>query len=167
MRAAPEGSIMSRILEYLREPETVTVFDIDGVLAPYEFGDLCHSACPDEDWKSYVLTKHPYAHIRPVPQLQRFIEEKGADKVFACSVAEDYEEEGKRDFVVRSYGLAPEHVLFVRSKKEKVPALKELASSLGLPEKRVALVDDAVKTLDAVMEETDCTTVHVSSFFFC
>ena len=68
---------MSRILDYLMEPETVIVFDIDGVLAPYEFGELCHSACPDEDWKSYVLTKHPYAHIRPVPQLQRFIEEKG------------------------------------------------------------------------------------------
>ena len=115
----------------------------------------------------YVLAKHPYAHIRPVPQLQRFIEEKGADKVFACSVAEDYEEEGKRDFVVDGYGIAPEQVLFVRSKKEKVPALKGLASSLGLPEKRVALVDDAVETLDVVMEETDCTTVHVSSFFFC
>ena len=158
---------MSRILDYLMEPETVIVFDIDGVLAPYEFGELCHSACPDEDWKSYVLTKHPYAHIRPVPQLQRFIEEKGADKVFACSVAEDYEEEGKRDFVVDGYGIAPEQVLFVRSKKEKVPALKGLALSLGLPEKRVALVDDAVETLDVVMEETDCTTVHVSSFFFC
>ena len=51
----------------------------------------------------------------PVPQLQRFIEEKGADKVFACSVAEDYEEEGKRDFVVDGYGIAPEQVLFVLS----------------------------------------------------
>lgn len=158
---------MSRILDYLMEPECVVVFDIDGVLAPYEFGELCHSACPDEDWKSYVLTKHPYAHIRPVPQLQRFIQKKGAGKVFACSVAEDYEEEGKRDFVVGSYGLAPEHVLFVRSKKEKVPALKTLAATLGVPERRIALVDDAVKTLDAVMEETGCTTVHVSSFFFC
>lgn len=158
---------MSRILDYLMEPETVIVFDIDGVLAPYEFGELCHSACPDEDWKSYVLTKHPYAHIRPVPQLQRFIEKKGTGKVFACSVAEDYEEEGKREFVVDGYGIAPKQVLFVRSKKEKVPALKELALSLGLPEKRIALVDDAVKTLDVVMEETGCTTVHVSSFFFC
>ena len=31
------------ILQHLLEPEIVVVFDVDGVLAPYEFGYLSHS----------------------------------------------------------------------------------------------------------------------------
>lgn len=50
---------MSDILSYLAEPETVVVFDIDGVLAPYEFGELSHAACLDGDWKTYVLEEPP------------------------------------------------------------------------------------------------------------
>jgi hypothetical protein len=157
---------MSDILSYLAEPETVVVFDIDGVLAPYEFGELSHAACLDGDWKTYVLEEHPYAHIRPVPQIQRFIEKKGRTRVFACSVAEDYEEEGKRDFVVANYGLPADHVKLVRSKSDKVAELRALAKEFCASERRVALVEDTVKTLDEVARKTGCTTVHVSSFFF-
>lgn len=157
---------MQDILSYLAEPETIVVFDIDGVLAPYEFGELSHTACLDGDWKAYVLEEHPYAHIRPVPQIQRFIEKKGTERVFACSVAEDYEEEGKRSFVTTNYGLPADHVKLVRSKAGKVDELRALAKEFAVPERRVALVEDTVKTLDEVARKTGCTTVHVSSFFF-
>ena len=62
---------MTKLMEYLLEPQTAVVFDIDGVLAVYEFGELLHSACPDEDWEDYVRTHDPYASSRPVPQIKR------------------------------------------------------------------------------------------------
>ena len=38
---------MERVINYLMEPQTVLVFDIDGVLAPYEFGHHTHSVVDD------------------------------------------------------------------------------------------------------------------------
>ena len=113
-----------------------------------------------------MLEEHPYAHIRPVPQIQRFLEKKGCTRVFACSVAEDFEQEGKRDFVVANYGLPADHVKLVRSKSDKVDELSALAKEFSVSERRGALVEDTVKTLDEVARKTGCTTVHVSSFFF-
>lgn len=156
---------MTKLMEYLLDPRTAVVFDIDGVLAVYEFGDLCHSACPDEDWEDYVRTHDPYASSRPVPQIQRFVRDKGTGRVWACSQASDVEAPGKRAFVTRCYGLAPSHVVTVAQKAEKVEFLRQLAGELGVPESRVALVEDTVKTLDLVDQETGCVTVHVSSFF--
>ena len=50
-------------------------------------------------------------------------------------------------------------------KSEKVEFLRQLAQELQIPERRVTIVEDTVKTLDLVDRETDCVTVHVSSFF--
>ena len=62
---------MTKLMEYLLEPQTVVVFDIDGVLAVYEFGDLSHSACPDEDWEDYVRTNNPKTSSRPVQKKKK------------------------------------------------------------------------------------------------
>ncbi|WP_350454197.1 hypothetical protein [Slackia heliotrinireducens] len=156
---------MTKLIDYLAEPETAVVFDIDGVLCVYEFGDLSHSACPDDDWESYVVNQRPYDSALPVPVLQRFIQEKGPDRVFACSVAEDYEASGKLAFVTRNYAIPADHVRLVSSKPEKRAFLEELRDGLGLPEQRVALVEDTVKTLDALSDGSAFTTVHVTSFF--
>lgn len=156
---------MTPLMSYLLEPKTAVVFDIDGVLAVYEFGELCHSACPDEDWETYVRENDPYASSRPVPQIQRFVANKGPRSVWACSQASDFEAAGKRDFVTRNYGIPADHVKIVSSKTEKVDFLKALARQLNVGEKRIALVEDTVATLDLVMEKTDCVTVHISSFF--
>lgn len=156
---------MTKLMEYLLEPQTAVVFDIDGVLAVYEFGELSHSACPDEDWEDYVRTHDPYASSRPVPQIKRFIKDKGESRVWACSQASDVEAPGKRAFVTRCYGLVPSHVITVAQKAEKVEFLRRLAQELKVPERRVAIVEDTVKTLDLVNRETNCVTVHVSSFF--
>ena len=85
--------------------------------------------------------------------------------MWACSQASDVEALGKRAFVTRCYGLAPSHVVTVAEKSEKVEFLRQLAQELQIPERRVAIVEDTVKTLDLVDRETDCVTVHVSSFF--
>ena len=154
---------MSKVLDYMMEPQTAVVFDVDGVLAVYEFGELCHSAAPDGDWEAYVRTNDPYASVPAAPPIQRFVQRKGAERVYACSVACDYEAAGKAAFVERNYGIDPSHVQVVASKGDKVDYLRRIADELGLEPARVVLVEDTVKTLDLAME-AGFTTVHVSSF---
>ena len=156
---------MSRLLEYLLEDETAVVFDIDGVLAVYEFGECGHTACPDEQWEEYVKSCDPYAHVPAVSQIQRFVSRKRADRVFACSVAQDFEAPGKLRFVKDNYAIDPANVRLVSDKAHKLAYLQEVADNLHLSQKRVALVEDTVKTLDLVASTTDFTTVHVSTFF--
>lgn len=155
---------MSEMLDYLAEDGTAVVFDIDGVLAIYEFG-LSHSACPDEEWGRYIRENDPYATMRPVRQIQRFVERKRPERVFACSVAGEFEALGKQRFVTANYVIPEENVLLVESSVEKIEALRRVRERLDLPERRVALVEDTVKTLNQVYEASDFTTVHVSSFF--
>lgn len=155
---------MSEMLDFLAEEETRVVFDIDGVLAIYEFG-LSHSACPDDEWQDYIRTNDPYATMRPAWQFQRFIERKRPECVYACSVGEPYEAECKRAFVLRNYAIPEENILIVSNKQEKLDSLRRIQQQTGLPEQRIALVEDTVKTLNMVYETTDFTTVHVSSFF--
>lgn len=156
---------MSKILDYLAEPETAVVFDIDGVLAVYEFGDLVHSACRDDEWESYMRSHNPYQDVPPVSQIQDFVAHKDPDRVFACSVGADYEEEGKRSFVLANYAIPQDNIRIVRDKKDKLKFLEDVADKLDLPQERVAIVEDTVKTLDKIYDKTDFTTVHISSFF--
>ena len=160
----PETHRESRLLDLMRQPETAVVFDIDGVLAVYEFGDVCHAAAPDGSWEEYVVSNNPYASIPPAPALQRFIAQRDPSRLFACSVAEPYEEEGKRNFVLRNYAIAPKNIRMVASKDEKVAFLEHVAESLGISRTQVVLVEDTVKTLDAAQAQ-GFTTCHVSTFF--
>ncbi|MST60817.1 hypothetical protein [Parafannyhessea umbonata] len=155
---------MSELFDFLLDPQTAVVFDIDGVLAVYEFGTHCHSACADADWETYVRTHDPYASTRPVPEIQRFVRAKGPKRVYACSVAADFEAQGKRDFVLANYGIAPDHICLVERKPQKMDFLQSVADNLALPRDHVALVEDTVKTLDAACEK-GFATVHVTSFF--
>ena len=157
--------MLTPLLSFMLEPETALVFDIDGVLAPYEYGELCHSACPDDDWERFVREEDPYGHMRPVRLIQRLIEEKGPERVYACSVAMDFEAAGKRDFVLRNYGIPANHVSIVSAKANKLAFLEEVRAALGVEPARVALIEDTVGTLNLVYEQTGFTTVHVSSLF--
>ena len=158
---------MGRLLDYLLEDETAVVFDVDGVLAVYEFGERGHTACPDEDWEAFVREHDPYASVPAVRQIQAFVQRKGPGRVFACSVAQDFEAPGKLAFVTANYAVPADNVRLVAEKAAKVAFLEEVAARLGLPQERVALVEDTVETLDLVAATTAFTTVHVSTFFGC
>ena len=78
---------MERVISYLMEPQTVLVFDIYGVLAPYEFGHHTHSVVDDGEWMELVRTGDPYGYIPPVKLIQRMIAAKGPQQVYTCSVS--------------------------------------------------------------------------------
>ena len=83
---------MSRkLVDYLKQDGIITVFDIDGVLAPYEYGDLKHCVS-DEEWLNGFTDpdNNLYSKINGLPYLQKFIENKNIDDVYVCSQADEY-----------------------------------------------------------------------------
>ena len=43
--------------------------------------------------------------------------------------------------------------------------MKNFSNAHDIPEKKIAMVEDTVDTLDMIANESNCSTVHVSSFF--
>lgn len=152
------------ILQHLLEPEIVVVFDVDGVLAPYEFGYLSHSM-PDEEWDKMVKDGiNPYSVISYSPKMKKFISLKDIKKVYVCSKCTVKEESGKREFVQEKYGILPENIFFVREQDDKIAILEHIKEVENVSDQEVAIVEDTVKTLDKIRENGNYITVHISSF---
>ena len=78
---------MSKIMDFLLQPDTIIFFDVDGVLAPYEFGK--HKHCiSDYEWKQRLKAGEDlYSAVSPIKVFQDFIKKKGTNNVYVCSKA--------------------------------------------------------------------------------
>lgn len=143
------------IIETIKQPGIIVVFDVDGVLAPYEWGKNCHHSMPDEEWNLKLANGEDlYRRIRPVKVLQDFISQKNIDEVYVCSKAGLDELKSKTAFCVKEYGIKP----------EKLVILDKIRDKLGVAEDQIAIVEDTVDTIDMIAERRDYKTIHVSSF---
>lgn len=162
-REAADGIGSGAVLGRLMGDDVSVVFDIDGVLVPYEFGPESHVACSNDEWEEYVRKNRPYSRMKPAPAIAEFIRDKGTDRIYVCSVAEEYENEDKGMSVRANYGIPDDHIFFVPDRTAKENVLRMIAEKDG---GKVALVDDTVATLDRIHENTPFMTVHVSSFLY-
>lgn len=154
------------LMQFLRKQNTILVFDIDGVLAPFEYGVHCHNACLDSEWNSYIQIHDVYGETRPVKTLQELIRQKNNDCIFVCSQADENEKPRKIKFVTDHYGILKNHIYFVKHSLEKLDCLKAIHQNWfpqGRPE-QIVLIEDTVKTLNYVQENSRFSTVHISSF---
>lgn len=143
------------IIETIKQPGIIVVFDVDGVLAPYEWGKNCHHSMPDEEWNLKLANGEDlYRRIRPVKVLQDFISQKNIDEVYVCSKESLDELKSKTTFCVKEYGIKP----------EKLVILDKIRDKLGVAEDQIAIVEDTVDTIDMIAERRDYKTIHVSSF---
>ncbi len=156
---------MSKIIDFLLQPDVIIFFDVDGVLAPYEFGE--HKHCiSDYEWKQRLKAGEDlYSAVSPIKVFQDFIKKKGTNNVYVCSKAAPEEYESKKKFCHEGYGIPVDHIFLSSTKKEKVSILRKFAKDHKISEKKVAMVEDTVETLDMIHICSKCSTVHVSSFF--
>lgn len=153
-----------KVVNELLKDGIIIVFDVDGVLAPYEWGARKH-CLSDEKWTEMLESgEDMYSHIQPVKTLQRFVKSKNIDEVYVCSKAEPAELKSKMAFCIREYGIIPGHIKCVKRKSDKVIFLDELSEKLDVSQSKIALVEDTIETLDSIAQIRDYFTVHVSSF---
>lgn len=155
-----------KLVDYLKQDGIITVFDVDGVLVPYEYGYLKHCVS-DEEWLNGFNDpdNNLYSKMKGLPFLQKFIANKNIDDVYVCSQADDYESDAKIKFVMNNYNVKRENIFLVKEKSMKVNILNMIRDAKNIPENEIAIIEDTVKTLDAIAKEHNYVTVHVSSLF--
>lgn len=154
-----------KLLEQLLSNGIVVVFDVNGVLAPYEWGYKKH-CMSDEKWtEALEAGEDVYLRVPPIKCMQDFIKNKRIEDVYVCSKSEKAEYEFKKNFCIREYGIPEDHIKLVEHKSDKVLFLDELAEQLDVLPDDIAIVEDTVETLNKIASSRDYRTVHVSSFF--
>ena len=157
---------MSKIRELFENPETVYVFDVDGVLVRMEFGDYNHYTADDDVWAELVKSHDFYENMVPIVTMQDFLKDKDMSRVYvATRVMNDSEKKQKITFLSKHYHILPDHVFEVYHNPEKLEVMKKVQAFYPeLPEKYFVLVDDTVDVLTYVMENSHFSTVHNSTF---
>lgn len=157
---------MSKIKELFANPETVYIFDVDGVLVRMEFGEYHHYTLNDEDWAIALKNHDFYEDMAPVLTMQDFLSSKDMSRVYvATKVMNEIEKEQKIRFLSKAYHILPDHVYEVYDNEEKLMVMKKVQELYPeLDEKLFVMVDDTVDVLTYIMNHSNFSTVHVSSF---
>lgn len=158
--------VESKIKDLLENPQSVFVFDVDGVLAPIEYGEYNHYFYDDEKWATYLKTENPYQKVRPFKTMQEFIKKLNKENVYVITkVMNDLETEYKKDFVLKNYQIDQTHLFAVSNENDKVIILTEIKKRYPhLKDKYLIMIDDTVNVLNNVMEKSAFSTIHISSF---
>ena len=71
----------------------------------------------------------------------------------------------KSDFLEKNYHIQKEHMYLVYKNEDKLETIKKIQKEYpNLEEKYFVLIDDSVDVLNHVMENSNFSTVHNSSF---
>lgn len=165
---------MTRLNELLHDSKSIFVFDVDGVLAKMEFGDNNHyySEIPNVDSDEQFTEKlkegkNFYPDDLVNDTLKKFIEGIDNSRVYVLSRCwSDEEQKQKDDFLLRNYNIKKENIMYVRDYHDKLDALN-LVKKLNpdTDDEHIIMVDDNIdEVLNYVMENSDYTTMHISSF---
>ena len=120
------------IIDYIRQEGTIVVFDVDGVLAPYEWGVNQH--CMSDELWDRILDNHEdiYARVQPVQTLLEFIHSKRPQDCYVCSRSAHAESAFKAKFCTDNYGIPGDHICLVDHKSDKLLFLNSLRDELGI-----------------------------------
>lgn len=143
------------------------VFDIDGVLASYEYGRYMHNYS-EHIWKilcSDTVTD-PYQYARPFKTMQKFIS-KYLDNCYVCSLSSNEgETRCKETFITTYYNIPKEKMYFVNCYEEKLNILYKIQQLRKENDPHhIIMIEDTIKNLDYITDKSGFSTVHVSSFF--
>ena len=156
----------SKIKELFENEKTIYFFDLDGVLAPLEYGEYNHYYYNDEEWAKELVKTDFYANIPPFKTMQNFIEKKKKENIYVITkVMNDIELDQKKKFLIKNYHILENHIFLVYENHEKLEKMKDLKKEYpNLEDKYFVMIDDTVDVLNHIMEHSSFSTVHISSF---
>lgn len=135
----------------------IIVFDIDGVLAKYDFGTLGGKIFTEHEWIQRNMQKDMYKFIQRTHLFDELIQEKDSNDLYILSTAfSSFEQNNKIEFLGREYGkFREDNIYFVARDEYKVDILKELREIYdkeGKLYKRIVLIEDSVQIMASVEE---------------
>ena len=158
---------MSKIKELLNDKESVLVFDVDGVLALLELGEYNHFSLNDEEWfKECERGINYYTENKVINKMKNFLNSKDMNRIYVVTViGHNNEWEFKKEFANKYYNIIKENVYCVKKNSEKKDILLKIKEKYPtIEEYKVVMIDDTVAVLNDIMENTNFSTVHISSF---
>lgn len=158
---------MSRIKELIKDKDSVLVFDVDGVLALMEWGGYNHYELNDEDWaKECENGVNYYTEDKVSSKMQNFLKNKDMSRIYVITTVKNSNEgEFKREFVNKYYNIPKENVFYVEDNMKKLEKLEQIKQKYPeLEDYKIVMIEDTVKILNAIMEKTNYSTAHISSF---
>ena len=157
---------MSKIKEVLENKNSVIAFDVDGVLAPIEYGEYNHYYANDEEWAEEIEKGTDfYKDVRSVKVLKDFISTKNINNIYVITkVMNEKEFNDKLKFLNKNYGILEDNCFMVYDDKDKLTKLDEINNKLNIDDRLIVMVDDTVSVLNHIMENSKYTTVHISTF---
>ena len=131
----------------------IVIFDVDGVLGKFDFGELGFKILEKEEWLKFNMECDAYAYVQKTSFFDEFI--KKHPYVMALSVACcSFEQDNKVRFILKNYPtIQREDIMFVSEDCLKVEVLKQLRINLdkaGLHNKRLVLIEDTSRIMGSV-----------------
>ena len=163
-----EGKIkMSKIKKILKDEESVLVFDVDGVLAIMEWGEYNHFNDNDEEWNKMCEEGiNTYTEDKVSKKMQNFLKDKDTNRIYVITtIGTDNELKFKKNYVEKYYNIPKENVYYVENNNQKIKELKKIKENYPkLEDYKIIMIDDTTEILTDIMENTDFSTAHISSF---
>ena len=159
--------VRSKIKDILNDNESILVFDVDGVLSLLEFGEYNHYIYDDETWdKENKNGYNFYNENLVVKKMQKYLASKDMKRIYVVTtVGSNNEGEFKKDFVNKYYNILNENVYFVDKNRDKTKALFKIKDKYpNIEDRKLVMIDDTVDILNDIMEKTNFSTAHISSF---
>nr|MCR5775586.1 HAD family acid phosphatase [Lachnospiraceae bacterium] len=163
-REKRERERMSKIWELMHQKDTVVIFDVDGTLTSYSYGE--YHAHHELDYTPRFREVNIYADCRRLAPIYEYIREHGTDRIFCISREPHGHEKWKSEMLGRLYGIPESHCFYTLNTDEK-PAIAKHIVDVYFPEispKSVICMDDNDVTLGQYMKETDFCTAHPMIF---
>lgn len=158
---------MNKVKKILKDNSNVLVFDVDGVLALLEWGEHNHYRYFDDEWvKACEEGVNTYTEEVVSRKMQDFLKNKNMSKIYVITtVGNNNEGEFKREFVNKYYNIPKDNVYYVKKDSEKTKRLYDIKEKYPeLKDHQIVMVEDTVSILNDIMEKTDFSTAHISSF---
>lgn len=146
--------------------DKIIVFDLDGVLCPFRFGDTKCFAASDEEWDIYCAMKEDaYRYVKGIPVMQEIVENLNPRNVYVLScVTNSYEANSKRAFIEREYpSIEVNNIQFASTRVGKLDMLGVLILKRCQAKDDCILIEDDLKTIQ-LAEDSNISCMHISEF---
>lgn len=158
---------MSRIKELLNDKDTILAFDVDGCLAVLEFGEYNHFSMNDNSWIEAINSgKEFYDQDKVSKKMQEYLKTRDMNNIYVITKSYTVNEDNaKYNYLNKYYGILRENIYCVREDSLKKEKLKEIKNKYpNLEDNKIVMIDDTISVLNDIMDNTNFSTVHISSF---